>query len=383
MEIKETIRVEEALKIIFDKLKPSVRRVPVEEALGCTLAEEIISPIDYPPFDRAAMDGFAVRARDTYGASQSSPVIMEISDRAGEMKAIPVNTGERLPEGTDAVIMIEDTVQSGNLIEIFSEVHPAKNVARKGEDVEKEEIIFERSHILRCADIALLKALGVDEVKVFSRPKVAVIPTGNEFLENSGIKETNSLMVSLLLKKWGAMPEIKGVVRDDKAELRRAIESTLSSDVIAIIGGTSAGRRDLLWDVLNDIGEPVFRGVAMSPGRPTLFGVVEERPLLGLPGYPVACLMSALTFLREIVGKLMNRRIEERILKARLAAPVTSKAGYRTFTRVKLRHGMAVPLMTHGSGILSSVTRSDGYIVIPEEIEGFEADEIVEVRLFE
>ncbi|MBC7114437.1 MAG: molybdopterin molybdotransferase [Archaeoglobi archaeon] len=383
MEIKETVRVEDALKIIFDNLNPAVREVPVEEALGCALAEEVVSPVDCPPFDRAAMDGFAVRARDTYGASQSSPVIMEISDRAAEMKAVPVNTGERLPEGTDAVVMVEDVLQTGDFIEVFSEVHPGKNVARRGEDVERGEIIFEPSHVMRCADIALLKALGIEKIRVFSRPKVSIIPTGSEFFENSGIRETNSLMIALLLKKWGSIPEIHGVVRDDEAELKRAICDSLSSDIIAVIGGTSAGKRDLLWKVLDEIGEPLFRGVAMSPGRPTLFGLVDGKPLLGLPGYPVACLMSALTFLREMVGKLMNRRIEERTIKARLISPVTSKAGYRTFTRVKLRHGMAIPVMTHGSGILSSVTRADGYIVVPEEIEGFEADEIVEVRLFE
>jgi len=383
MEIRETLRVEEALKLILERLSPDIQRVPVEEAFECSLAEEIVAEMDIPQFHRAAMDGFAVRAIDTYGASQNSPVIMEISDRIGEMRAVPVNTGERLPDGADAVVMVEDVVQTGKTLEVYSEVHPWKNVARKGEDVEQGEVIFEVSHVLRAPDVAMLKALGIEEVLVFKKPEVSIIPTGDEFKSGSGIKETNSLMVSLLVKKWGGIPKVHPVAGDDKEELKEAIFRALSSDLIVVIGGTSAGRRDLLWDLLNEIGTSLFRGVAMSPGRPTLFSFVEERPLLGLPGYPVACLMSSIVFLRAILEKLTNRRIEEKTVKARLLSPITSKVGYRTFTRVKLRHGAAIPIMTHGSGILSSVVRADGYVEVPEEIEGFERDEIVEVKLFE
>jgi|Deesub1362A_J573_1020465.scaffolds.fasta_scaffold03258_3 molybdopterin molybdotransferase len=383
MEIKETVKVEEALKLIFENLNPSIQKVRLEDAVGCTLAEEIISDVNIPPFDRSAMDGFAVRASDTYGASHNSPVLMEISEIAGEMKAVPVNTGEKLPDGADAVVLVEDTVQMNGKVEIYSEVHPGKNVARRGEDVEIGETIFEISHVLRAPDIALLKALGIEEVSVFKRPRVAIIPTGEEFKKDSEIRETNSLMLSILARKWGGIPEIYPVVGDDKKELKEAILHAREFDIITVIGGTSAGRRDLLWNVLEEIGTPVFRGVAMSPGRPTLFGVVEGKPLLGLPGYPVACLMASITFLKEIIFKLMNKPIEERIVKARLLTSVTSKAGYRTFTRVKLRHSTAIPLMTHGSGILSSVTKADGYIIVPEELEGIERDEIVEVRFFE
>lgn len=381
---------EDAKKILLEKCNPVLRReaIALEISSGRVISKDTISSVNLPAFNRAAMDGFAVRSTDTRGASPMAPIYLK--------NAQALRTGMAVPDGFDAVVMLEDASLRGGLLEVTAEVHPYRNVARIGEDIREGDVVLKEDHRLRPPDIALLAALGFEEVEVYSQPRVAVIPTGGELVPRgtqSGARarqllpgeayETNGLMASLYIEKWGGIAIQSDIVPDDPAKIKTAMESSVDCDMIVIIGGTSVGEKDYAPRVLAEAGELFVHGVRVQPGKPTAIGAVGGKPVVCLPGYPVAALSDLYLFVRLALKKMAHLRNGQPKVTARLAGKVASKAGYVSIARVALKDGEAVPIMVSGAGILSSVARADGFVIVPEEREGMEAGEMVEVNLFE
>ena len=401
MVFKKRTRVDLAKKIFLERINPIERKedVSIKDANNRVLAEDIVSAIDVPDHRRAAMDGYAVRAEETTGASPPNPVLL----REGT-DCVRVHTGSPVPEEMDAVVMIEDTItppastakplpaENGGMVEIRSAVHPNKHVSMVGEDVCHGDAVFECGHHLRGCDIAMLGMLGVSHVQVYARPRVAIIPTGSELIPMQGesqkgmIRETNGIMVGLYIEKWGGIPVYKDIVIDDPDLIEKEILASTDCDAIVLCGGTSVGARDYVPGVIESIGSLLVHGVALSPGKPAALGMIDQTPqipVLSLPGYPVACLIALFEFGRPAIRKLGRIPPKpDRLLRARLGEKIASRVGYITYTRVRVTGGIANPVMTAGAGVLSSVTGSDGFVIIKEELEGLDSgDEIDVVRI--
>ena len=399
---KRRTRVDEALATLLDAVEPHGRTetVPLADADGRVLAEPVDAPAPVPGYDRAAMDGYAVRAEDTFGASDRSPNVLRTADPddgpVGRGEAARVHTGSALPDGANAVVMIEQVETVGDEVETFDAVANGENVGPAGEDVAEDQRLYEAGETLRPSDLGLCKSVGLDELVVYDRPTVAVIPTGEELVQADPapgeVIETNGLTVSRLVERWGGTPRYRAVVTDDEDALAAAIERDLDADIVVTTGGSSVGERDLLPEVVDDLGEVLVHGVALKPGHPVCLGRVGDTPVVSLPGYPVACIVNAAQFLRPTqkrVGGTSAAHPPTR--RARLDRKVASEPGTRTFARVKLSRDdtaddppfVATPTRASGSGVLSSVALADGWVVVPEPREGLDAGDVVDVELWE
>lgn len=366
--------------------------LPASSAIGRVLSTSILAPRNVPHYRRSAMDGFAVRSVDLLGASLTNPVMLNVSDEIMEGTCVPVNTGDYVPDDFDAVLMMEDTISIGDMIEIRAQVHPGKNVGEIGEDVRKNELIFSKSHLLRPCDVAVLASLGIIDVKVYAKPVVAIIPTGNDLLPLPGddvpapgkTLDINSLMIGKYVEKWGGIARYCDIVPEDKQLIEDAIKANLDTDMMVISGGTSVGERDYVPAVVEKLGTKLVHGVGLSPGKPTALGVADNVPILCMPGYPAAGLVALFAFGKPALRKAANiPDIPDTKVKATLSGKIMSREGYVSYARVILEGNIAHPLMTAGAGILSSIAKSDGFVIIPENVEGCEEGSEVEVVLIE
>ncbi|WP_132059619.1 molybdopterin molybdotransferase MoeA [Halorussus amylolyticus] len=391
---KDKTRLAEARERLLGAVEPHDRTeaIPVADADGRALAEEVVAERNVPHYRRVAMDGYAVRARDTFGASDRSPEVLHQGEEMNPQSAVRVHTGSELPDGADSVVMIEQTDEFGDEVEIFDAVAEGENVAPVGEDVSAGQHLYDPGHRLRPSDLGLLTSVGVETVTVRDRPSVAVIPTGEELVQSDPepgeVVETNGLTVSRYVERWGGEPTYRDVVTDDVDALAAAIERDLSADVVVTTGGSSVGERDLLPEVVADLGEILFHGVALKPGHPVAAGVVAGTPVVMLPGYPVACIINAVQFLRPVlkrVGGLADDSFPT--TDARLDRKIRSEPGTRTFARVQVDEEdgerTATPTRASGSGVLSSVALADGWVEVPEGKEGIPEGEMVSVQNWE
>jgi len=401
--------VDEALKKFLEASKPEpvgVEEVPSTEALGRVLAEDVLAPVDAPSFNRSAMDGYAVRARDTFGASPSSPVVLRVVGRVettlpeglrvGPGEAVEVSTGSPIPPGSDAVVMLEHTRRLGGSLEVYRPVAAWENVDRAGMDYRRGAVVLRRGRPVRPQDVGALLMLGVRAVKVFRTPRVAVLSTGDELIPPFSpggpgrVVDVNRPMLKLLLSSLGCVPVDLGMSRDDVREVSGRISEGLEkADALLVSGGTSVGRRDVVPEALEALGaEVVVHGVAMSPSRPTLLAVASGKPIIGMSGPPAAALMCFEAFAKPVLLRLMGVESYVRpYVRARLSRRAPSRLGVRSYVRVRLiphPEGLtAEPVAARGSGLLSTVTEADGFIVVPENRDGLEAGEEVDVYLFE
>jgi molybdopterin molybdotransferase len=390
---KKRFNADEARELFLNSFPPllDIEVLPLEDCDGRIIAENITASIDVPHYRRAAMDGFAVIASETLGAGASSPVMLRLASSIEKGTCVRVHTGSPMPEGADAVVMMEDTQFCGDRVQILAQIHPFKNVGSIGEDVRKGELIQQQDHRLRPCDIAVLASLGIGSLKVFRKPLVVIIPTGEELvprnkkeLKAGEVYETNGLMASMYIKKWGCDVRSLKIVTDSPDLIKESILSNLDADMVITSGGTSVGKRDYVPDVVDSIGKLLVHGVGISPGKPTALGIIEGKPVVCMPGYPVAGIVALFYFARSAIRKLGNIPDEQdRIVRAQLCEKITGRTGFKTFARVKLDNGKAIPLATSGAGILSSVSKADGFVILPENVEGFNAGEEVEVVLIE
>lgn len=392
---KKRTSVDESLRLFLERISTlrNTEEISLETCTGRILAEAVISERNVPHYRRAAMDGYAVRASDTMGASPANPVMLQLSDRVEEGSSTWVHTGTAVPEGADAVVMVEDTVTAGNLVEIRVQVYPNRNVGQIGEDIKQGDLVFEEGHLLRPCDAAVLASLGLDRMKVFKKPVVAVIPTGDELVSRQKdrdvpppgmVLETNGLMSGLYVNKWGGIPRYLGIVPDNPDSIKKAIEANLDADMILLSGGTSVGKRNHGPEIVAALGELLVHGIGVSPGKPAALGIINNIPVVCLPGYPVAGLVALYFFVRPGIRKLAAiPEVPEPILKRRLAAKISSKIGYVNFIRVVFEGDKVRPLTGDGARALSSVAKADGYVLVPENTEGYDEGEEVDVFLIE
>ena len=394
-EFKRLTPYREALKLLLDDLSEikETEEVPLEGALGRVLAEDVVSPIDSPPFDRSAVDGYALRAEDTFSAREYSPVELRVVDEivAGEESkakvepgtAVKLMTGSKMPEGANAVLMQEMAEREGNVIRVLRPVAPGQNVAFAGEDVKKGKVILRKGQVLRPQDLALLKSIGFKTVKVKRRLRVGIIITGSELIEEfdeealkSGkILESNSIMLKGLVRQYFGEPVFYGVVPDDENAVRRAIErAKAENDLVLVTGGSAFGDRDFAHRFVNLL----FHGTTIKPGRPIGYG---ERVFI-MSGYPVAVFAQFHLYVKHALAKLVGARNYEVRVKATLTDRIPSQLGRHEFVKVWYENGRARPIRKKGSGIISSLVESNGYVEIPEDSEGHLEGEEVWVTLY-
>ncbi|BAF60797.1 molybdopterin biosynthesis enzyme [Pelotomaculum thermopropionicum SI] len=362
--------------------------VPVEKALGRVTATPVYAIVSSPHYHASAMDGLAVRSADTYGASETAPKRLKVGE-----EAIAVDTGDPLPEGFDAVIMIEDVhyVQP-DVIEIISAVPPWQHVRVVGEDVVATEMILPASHRIRPVDIGAVLAGGVNSIYVHPRPRVAILPTGTELvqpgaeLKPGDIIEYNSRMLGAMVESWGAVPLRKEITADNFESLKKAVHDAVDeADVVLVNAGSSAGREDFTAGVIASLGKVLVHGVAIKPGKPVILGEVRGKPVVGVPGYPVSAYLGLELFVKPVVyGKLGTVPPAPEKIEAVVSRKMFSPLGVEEFVRVKLGQVgdkvIATPV-SRGAGVLTSLVRADGIIRVPRLSEGYNAGEAAPVEL--
>jgi molybdopterin molybdotransferase len=345
------------------------------------------------------MDGFAVRAGDTFAANRFEPASLRVLEKVytGQVPAaavvegtcVEIATGAPMPDGADAVVMVEETERAGVTgVRIFTPVYPRQNVGRRGADIVRGQVVLHEGDILNPSRIGALAALGAIDVEVFERPRIAVLSTGNEIvdpgrdLSPAQIYDINKFTLSTIVLEHGGVPVPYQTAEDTIDDLEHAIDACLACDVLVFSGGSSVGERDLVLDVIGRRGRVLFHGIAVKPGKPTVFGEIDGRPVFGMPGYPTSCLSNAYMMLVPALRR-MARLPPHRVRSVQLpvAQRIVSTTGRHQFYTVRVTGGEAVPAFK-ASGDITSMSLADGYIEIPASTEIVERGEIVEVKLF-
>ncbi|MEW6069455.1 MAG: gephyrin-like molybdotransferase Glp [Candidatus Thermoplasmatota archaeon] len=394
------ISFEESKRLIENNTKAikRIERISITQAVGRVIAEDIVANFDLPPFDRAAMDGYAVRAQDTFGAMQQKPKILKVvgsieagkttSRRMDKGESIKIATGAKLPKGANSVVMVENTEEENSIVKIFKPVVPKENIGLKGEDIKKGSLVIGKNEILTPSKIGVIAGLGLKAIKVYCKPGIAIIPTGEEIcevgekLKEGQVYDINTHTVSAIVEQNGGVAIKFEIVADNLKELKDVILKATDYEAVVVCGGSSVGSGDLLARVVQELGEIKFHGIQIKPGKPTLFGIVKNKPIFGLPGYPTSCLLNTYLLLLPALRKLARLpQKEERVVKAKLAKRVHGSLGRKFFLTVKLEEELAIPVFKE-SGAITSISEAQGYVEIPENVDVLEKGEEVEVKLF-
>jgi molybdopterin molybdotransferase len=411
------VTVEQARSLLYagyDVPAPAHETVGITDALKRVLAVDVVSSVTLPAFARSSMDGYAVAARDTFGATDSMPAYLSLAGeiQMGEEALTPlvkghacgISTGGMLPPGADAVVMLEHSqLLPDGTVEVLRPVAPGESVVQPGEDVKAGDVLLTAGHRIRPQDMGALAGVGVTTLRVCVRPKVAIINTGNEIVEASSepapgqVRDVNSYNLTGLVAQAGGLPQRMGIYRDEYAAIRGAVEAALDcSDVVAITGGSSVGTRDLTARVIGDLGPPgvLLHGVSVRPGKPVIIGVAGAKPVFGLPGHPVAVTVSFELFIRPLLKRLsgevdplgLSGIPPVRVVRARMARNYSSSPGREDHIRValELRDGehWARPILGK-SGLITTLVRAHGSVVIPVERVGVSKGDWVDVELFD
>ncbi len=397
---RKTIPIDEARAILAVHGEPvsRIERVGVSSASGRVVAHALVADRDVPPFARAAMDGYAVRASDTAGASRDRAIELRVVDTvfsgATPSKAIDpgtcaaIATGAPIPQGADAVVMVEHTARDTDRVRVFEAVQPRQNVGRAGSDIIAGEIALAEGTVLTPARLAVASALGVTEIDVFCRPRVAILSTGDEIvapggqLQDGQIFDANTTALEAAVTAHGGEPVVAPRTGDDREMLARAFAACLREDLVLFSGGSSVGERDFALDILAARGRIHFEGLQLKPGKPTIFADVAGVPVFGLPGNPVSCLTNMYLFVAPMLCRMAHLpQPIQREVTARLSDDVVSPKGRHQVYPVRLDGEEAVPVFKT-SGEITSLARADGFFEIRAEIEQVTAGSIVQVVLF-
>ena len=411
-----TMPLAEARAIIESAIVPidRVERIRVQEASGRVLAHDVAADADVPPFSRAAMDGYAVRAADTAGATRQSPVTLRcvgqtftghVSTRSvGGGECIEVATGAPLPPGADAVVIVEDTDTgdrggtpegvpyeggvSESAVRVFASVQPQQNVGRQGADIARGQTVLAAGTFLNAARAGALSALGLTTVEVYAKPRVAILSTGDEIVEPGAplgpgqIYDINRVTLSAVVSDHGGVPVPFRTALDTIEDLSTSVDGCLAEDLLVFSGGSSVGRRDLILDVIVAKGEILFHGIAVKPGKPTAFGRIGRKLVFGMPGYPTSCLSNAYILLAPALRRIARLPAQAaRTLTLPLGGRISSVPDRHQFYTVRVENGAAMPAFK-ASGDITSMSQADGYIEVPIGVGVVEKSEMVEVTLF-
>ncbi len=397
---QSTIPLSDARAIIDAATEPLARteRVPLRDARGRVLAEDLVAPGDVPPFARAAMDGYAVRAADTVTASRDHPAVLRCIEQiyTGQMPVRTVEsgscsevaTGAPMPDGADAVVMVEETSADGDTIRVLASATPGQNIGRQGQDIRQGQLVLRAGAVLTASRVGAVAALGHTEVLVYARPRVAILSTGNEVVEPGAplapgqIYDINSYTLAAVVAEHGGLPVIHRTAVDTVEDLSRAVDESLAEDVLVFSGGSSVGTRDLMLDVVRAKGEVLFHGIAVKPGKPTAFGRIAGKLTFGMPGYPTSCLTNAYVLLVPVLRRLGRLPAQSiRVERMPLGARVASTPNRHQFYTVRVEAGRAMPAFK-ASGDITSMSQADGYIEIDAGTTLVEAGTVVDVKFF-
>jgi molybdenum cofactor synthesis domain-containing protein len=403
--------------LTFDEAKKAISKhlqteplgeqlVPLLEAHNHVLAENITSSLDIPPFNRSTVDGYAVKAEDTYGAEENNPIRLKICGvvNVGELPLLSIEkggaaeivTGAPIPEGADSVVMVEDTERNDDGLHVYSAVAKDENMMKKGADIKRGVIILKVGQVLGSSEIGVIAALGLTKVKVFRAPVVGVLSTGGEVTEPGKelppgkIYDINAYSLSAAVLENGGKPVYLGVVPDEKKALRKALEDALSSaDIILTSGGVSVGPKDITPQTIDSLGKPglVVCGVAVKPGKPITVAFAGRKPVFSMPGHPTSALLMFHLFVRPVIQLLSGRSVQGiSAVKAVAGARMFSAKGRRTFVMVKLKREkanrlIAEPVETGASGAITTLAKADGFVEIPENQQFVDAEEEITVSL--
>ncbi|MEA4882291.1 MAG: molybdopterin biosynthesis protein [Clostridia bacterium] len=390
------VPLDEAVRKFFDALEEqgAAAALPGESiavdiaALGRITAQPVFARISSPHYHACAMDGVAVKSASTFAASERRPVTLSLGENA-----IMVDTGDPLPFGFDAVIMIEDLVETtDHTVTIIAPAKPWQNVRSVGEDIVATELVLPENHAIRAADVGAMLASGVTHVEVRRRPKVVIIPTGDELvapgsrLQIGDIVEFNSRIIGGLVSEWGGEPVFNEIVHDEFDEITKAVQqASAHGDIVIVNAGSSAGSEDYTSAVVERLGEVIVHGVAIKPGKPTILGTVDGRPFIGVPGYPVSASLACELFLRPLMARLLARP-EQPLPRVNATATrrILSTPGVEEFVRVKVGDvggKLVVTPLARGAGAIMSLVKADGIVRVPPSAQGIDEGATVQVEL--
>ena len=404
MEFLTSITPAEALSLIISFPLGPLREeeVSLERATARVLATDITAQEDIPPFPRSLVDGYAVRVKDTYGAREGTPAFLQVrgevlvgeaaEQEVGDGEALYVATGAMIPDGADGMVMVEYTRQAGAAIEVTRTVRRGENICFKGEDVQKGQVVLEKGRAISPFDLGVLAALGVTRIPVWEQPVVGLISSGNEImpvdgvLEAGKVRDINTHTVSDLVKRQGCLVRFAGIARDTVDDIISRLSALRECDAILLSGGSSKGQSDFMTTAIEGLGGHVlFHGLNIKPGKPTIFAALWGKPVFGLPGHPVSCAMVVLRFVQPLLARLKGEKRPGLMptMAGKLTTNIPSAHGIEEYVRVSVerREGLT-PLVTPifaKSSVISTLSKADGYVVVPEGQEGIEAGVEVEV----
>ena len=395
----EVVPVSEAVEVVRRIAPPpGCEDAALEDALYRVLARDVSADIDIPGFDRSTVDGYAVTAADTTGASEAIPAMLQCLGRIGmgstdagsispgSCRYVP--TGGALPRGANAVVMIEHAELIGDDVLVHRPVAPGENVVFRGEDFRAGAVVLERGRVLSPRDIGVAAAVGADRVSVVTPPVIGIISTGNELVPATGVpgpgevRDANSYLAGAFVAERGCRPVYFGIVKDEREALKNAVSSALDRcDAVLVSGGSSKDERDNTAAVIADLGEVLVHGIAIAPGKPTIIGTARGKPVIGLPGHPASAFVVLVAIVDHLLAAMRTTAVSRRTLRARLTQNVPSTRGREDYIRVRVRDGEAVPVFGK-SGLLNTLVQSEGLVRIPATSEGLEVGEEVEVILW-
>ena len=399
--ISNLIPLEDALAKIDENQKlMDTEKIHLKDSQGRVLAHSISSYHNSPPFDKSAMDGYAVIAEDTFGASNNVIKELKIIDRIGagdfsdktlsNGEAIVIATGAPIPEGANAVLMKEYTTDDGDILTIYSQVTPGENVSPKSEDIKKGQKILDKNTFIRYQEMGLIASAGYDSVEVYRKPKIKLIITGNELVEptkeeidKAKIINSNKYAIKAMIEDAGALVSIShaGDTFDEVRE--EVLKATKDYDVIMTTGGTAISKGDVVLDVVDDLGEVLFHGVAIRPGKPFGAGVINDKMIFTFSGQPVAAMSQFDMFARKYLFKMQAREFDFHIVKREAQLKIPSQLGRTDFIRAFSDDTHARHILNRGSGIIRSMVEANSYIIIDENDEGYQKGDIVDVVFFD
>ncbi|WP_296794634.1 gephyrin-like molybdotransferase Glp [uncultured Methanobrevibacter sp.] len=401
LKIKECDEAQDIIQDLFDKYcTAQSEEIDCEDAYGRVLFNDVYSRMDFPPFDKALKDGFAILSEDSYGASEESPNTLDVIDflEAGSItdkkvekgKCIEISTGAAIPEGANAVVMVEYCEKFDDKVNLFTTATPSQDIAKKGSDIEEGKLILKKGDILTPGKIGVLLSQGFKTIEVYKKPTVGIISSGNEItmqgqdLPFGKIYDVNGNMIKNDAVSCGADAKFLGVVRDNYDQVKEKIQESLEDvDILLCSGGTSAGLGDVIKHVLDELGEVYIHGISVQPGKPTIVGVINEKLVIGLPGNPVSALMIFNAFVASPLSSVagIKKEFEQKVINGVMTRRIHSPVGRMQYQLVKV-DGSDVQPIFKDSGAIFSLSSADGYVKVEKSVELLDEGEEVEVYLF-
>ena len=389
----------EALEIIDSHIKPveGTEKVTIRDSKGRVLAEDVVAGFDVPPFPRASMDGYAVKAKDTTGATEENPVTLNLigiqhtggvfEGTVNDGECLEIATGAPMPDGADAVVMVEYTKKEGDKVYIERPVKPMKNMAEAGEDMKRGTHVLSKGVTITPGVIGAFAALGYIEVEVYRKPRVAIYSSGPEIapqgqpLQPGQIYDINSYTLSAVIEQNGGDPVKRDIIEDTLESVKKSLDDASKYDIGVVSGGSSVGTKDLFGEVMAEMGEVYFHGVKTKPGKPTLFGEVKGTIIFGMPGYPTSCLNNSYVYLLPALRKIARLEPKNWVkVNLPMGHDMVSKSNREQFITVKVEDGKAYRVYKQ-SGDITSMTHADGFIILPIGTNTVVEGEAVEITL--